>query len=148
VKRLDLARGAVEVAESVTDVAGELVFGPTKTYANRHPPVPPVLRDEIAMYFTERAGGRDDLVFTAPHVGPTGHENFYRNHFKPAVRAAGLPEQHRFHDLRHTYAVFCFSATADNPYAVMNRWDTPRSRSATTPMDTCSRSERRRLRTA
>ncbi len=33
---------------------------------------------------------------------------------------AGLPEQLRFHDLRHTYAAFCIASTAD-PYAVMRR---------------------------
>ncbi|MGH8990226.1 MAG: tyrosine-type recombinase/integrase [Acidimicrobiia bacterium] len=32
------------------------------------------------------------------------HRNFYDRHFKPAVKAAGLPERLRFHDLRHTCA--------------------------------------------
>ena len=40
VKRIDFLRGRIEVAESVSDVAGRLVVGPTKTYANRHVPLP------------------------------------------------------------------------------------------------------------
>ena len=36
------------------------------------------------------------------------------------VRAAGVPDGFRFHDLWHTYAAFCIASTAD-PYAVMRR---------------------------
>ncbi len=36
------------------------------------------------------------------------------------MRAAGLPGEFRFHDLRHTYAALCIASTAD-PYAVMRR---------------------------
>ena len=53
-------------------------------------------------------------------MGPLRHGNFYRAKFKPAARAAGLPEGLRFHDLRHTYAALCIASTAD-PYAVMRR---------------------------
>ncbi len=120
VKRIDFLRGRVEVAESVSDVAGRLVVGPTKTYANRHVPLPPLLRDELAAYLAKRGTEREGLVFTAPQGGPLRHGNFYRTKFKPAVRAAGLPHSLRFHDLRHTYATFCIASTAD-PYAVMRR---------------------------
>lgn len=120
VKRIDLVRGSVEVAESVSDVGGHLVIGATKTYANRHVPMPAALCEEMAAYLSKRGGERDDFVFTAQHGGPLRHGNFYRAKFKPAVRAAGLPESLRFHDLRHTYAAFCIASTAD-PYAVMRR---------------------------
>ncbi len=78
-----------------------------KTYANRHVPMPPLLRDEMARHLDGRDGHREGFVFNAPQGGPLRHINFYRAHFKPAVRAAGLPEGLRFHDLRHTYAAFC-----------------------------------------
>lgn len=120
VKRIDFVRHTVEVAESVSDVAGELIVGATKTYANRHVPLPALLLDELREYLGERAGDREALVFTAPLGGQLRHGNFYRTAFKPAVRAAGLPERLRFHDLRHTYAAFCIASTAD-PYAVMKR---------------------------
>src|SRR5947209_9168830 len=91
-----------------------------KAYANRHVPVPPILMDEIDSYVGDVVGDRDALVFTALHGGPLRHGNFYRSQFKPAVRAAGLPEGLRFHDLRHTYGTFCIASMAD-PYAVMKR---------------------------
>jgi integrase len=43
-------------------------------------------------------------VFTAPKGGPLRHHNFYQRLFCPALARAGLPEQIRFHDLRHTCA--------------------------------------------
>ena len=118
--RLDLARSVVEVTESLSDVNGKLIVGPTKTYARRYVPLPPFLRQELADYLSSRASGSETLVFTAARGGPLRHKNFYRRNFKPAVRAAGLPEGLRFHDLRHTYAAFCIASTAD-PYAVMRR---------------------------
>jgi integrase len=120
VKRIDFRRGRVEVAESVSDVAGKLIVGPTKTYANRHVPMPPRLLDELSNYLGPRRNDREGLVFTSPQGGPLRHGNFYKSKFKPAVRAAGLPEGLRFHDLRHTYAALCIASTAD-PYAVMRR---------------------------
>lgn len=118
--RLDLGQGVVEVAESLAEVNGTLIFGPTKTYARRHVPLPPFLRDELEIYVGGRPVVPDDLVFTAKQGGPLRHNLFSRRVFKPAVRAAGLPEAFRFHDLRHTYAAFCIASTAD-PYAVMRR---------------------------
>jgi integrase len=120
VKRIDFLRSRVEVAESVSDVGGQLIVGATKTYANRHVPIPTLLRDELVAYLAERCDDREQLVFTGPLGGPLRHGNFYRSKFKPAVRAAGLPDGLRFHDLRHTYAAFCIASTAD-PYAVMRR---------------------------
>lgn len=120
VKRIDFRRGRVEVAESVSDVAGHLIVGPTKTYANRHVPMPPRLLDELAAYLGARRENREELVFTSPKGEQLRHGTFYSSKFKPAVRAAGLPEGLRFHDLRHTYAAFCIASTAD-PYAVMRR---------------------------
>jgi integrase len=118
--RLDLARGVVEVRESLADVSGRLIFGATKTYAQRYVPLPPFLRQEMDEYMSRGAGGPEALIFTAAQGGPLRHKNFYRRQFKPAVRAGGLPAALRFHDLRHTYAAFCIASTAD-PYAVMRR---------------------------
>ena len=118
--RLDLRSGIVEVTESLSDVNGTLIFGSTKNYANRHVPLPPFLQQELEAYLATRSLGPEDLVFTAKLGGPLRHNLFSRRVFKPAVRAAGLPEGFRFHDLRHTYAAFCIASTAD-PYAVMRR---------------------------
>ena len=55
--------------------------------------------------------GFPDLVF----VGPTGKHLCYNvvlRHYRKALERAGLPE-HRFHDLRHTYAVTSLRAGDD-----------------------------------
>jgi integrase len=104
VKRLDLLRGTVRVVESVSEVGGRLITGPTKTHAERTVSLPQFLRDELAAYLASRPRDRDAFVFTSPKGGPLRHHNFYKRLFCPALVRAGLPEQIRFHDLRHTCA--------------------------------------------
>lgn len=108
-RRVDLLRGQVEVAESLADVGGHLQYGPTRTYARRHVPLPPFLRDELGEQLALRRRGPDDLLFSAPRGGPLRHGLFYRRSFKPAAPAAGLPEALRFHDLRYSYAAFSWT---------------------------------------
>jgi integrase len=56
-------------------------------------------------------------VFTAPKGGRLRHNNFYQRLFCPALRHAGLPEQVRFHDLRHTCAALLIAQGA-HPKAI------------------------------
>jgi integrase len=121
VGRLDLLRGRVEVAESMTEVHGHgLVFGPTKTYERRSVPVLPSLRDELTALIATRARDESALVFTSPTGDALRHRNFYDRHFKPAIRRAGLPEHTRFHDLRHTCAALLIALGA-HPKAIQER---------------------------
>ena len=118
VGRLDLMRRRVHVAETLTEVRGQLHEGPTKSYENRAVPVPSALCDELAELMAGR--GPDEYVFTSPDGGPMRHTNFYRRHYKPAVLASTAPNGARFHDLRHTYAAFLVAQGAP-PVAVMRR---------------------------
>jgi integrase len=104
VARLDLLRGRCEVVESATEVAGELVWGSTKTYERRTVRLPRFLREQLAAYLAERPHGPDDLVFTMARGGPLREPKFAERYFKPAALAAGLPPALRVHDLRHTCA--------------------------------------------
>lgn len=45
--RCDLAHSRLLVAESLADVSGQLLFGPTKTYAARNVVIPRFLVDEL-----------------------------------------------------------------------------------------------------
>ena len=83
-------------------------------------PLPDFIRDELAEFVNGRAGDPNELVFTSPRGGVLRHHNFYNMRFKPAVARSALPNDLRFHDLRHTYAALCIASTAD-PYAVMKR---------------------------
>lgn len=118
--RLDLLRRSVDVRESLADVKGKLVFGPTKTYANRTVRLPGFLAEELATHLAGRQHHSDHLVFTGPTGAPLRHNLFYMRHFKPAVVRAGLPQGLRFHDLRHTCAALLVAQGA-HPKAIMER---------------------------
>jgi integrase len=117
VKRLDLLRGTVRVVESASEVGGRLISGPTKTHAERTVRLPRFLCDELAAYLADRPHKPDAFLFTAPKGGPLRHNNFYQRFFCSALRAAGLSEQVRFHDLRHTCATLLIAQGA-HPKAI------------------------------
>jgi integrase len=106
VRRLDLLRGTVRVAEAAVDVKGNgrLVWGPVKTSTARTVRLPRFLCEDLAAYLAGRPHDRDALVFTMPKGGPIYPSQFAQRHYKPAVRAAGLPDALRLYDLRHTAA--------------------------------------------
>lgn len=56
-------------------------------------------------------------MFTAPEGGPLRHANFYKRVWHPAKRAAGVPEDLRIHDLRHTCAALLIAQGA-SPKAI------------------------------
>jgi len=117
---LDPARRSGEVVESLADVRGHLVFGPTKTHSRRVVRLPAFLRDLLEVHLVGRAADREGLAFSGDQGGPIRHNPFYARHFKPAVRDAGLPERLRFHDLRHTCAALLIAQGA-HPRAMMER---------------------------
>jgi len=117
VKRLDLLRGTVRVVESATEVGGRLILGPTKTHAERTVRLPRFLREDLAAYLADRPHDPDAFLFTAPRGGQLRHNNFYQRLFCPALHGAGLSEQVRFHDLRHTCAALLIAQGA-HPKAI------------------------------
>jgi integrase len=104
-KRLDLLRGRIQVAEAIPDHTTEP--DTPKSHKSRTVPIPKLVANEIA---TLTAGlGPDDLVFTNSAGGLLDNTNFRRNVFEPSVRALGL-EHFTPHDLRHSAASFAISA--------------------------------------
>lgn len=121
-KSLDLVRGKVRVRESLSEVKGELHAVPPKTYAERDvqllPPHIPRLRAYLA---AQPPKGPEDFVFTEPDGSQLRHVGwFYPRVFRPAVKAARLPEALRFHDLRHTHAALLI-ADGWHPLAISRR---------------------------
>lgn len=105
VKALDLSTGQVHVRESVSVVSGILITRVPKTEAGlRTVAVPARMIPELRQYLGSRIGNPDAYVFVGEQGGPFRHGNFYGRFWKPALAAAGLPVDLRFHDLRHTYA--------------------------------------------
>jgi integrase len=63
---------------------------------------------------------QDAVVFTFEAGGLVSHANWYRSHCRPAVKRAGLPDDVRYHDLRHTYARLLIAEGA-HPRAITER---------------------------
>jgi integrase len=125
---IDLTGGSLKVARALKEVNSSsrnitergLIFGPPKSGKSRNLGLPKFLGDMLAAHLDRLPQpGPDALVFTSLEGDPIRQGNFYRRHFKPAVRAA-LPERlhrRRFHDLRHTAASLLIAAGA-HPKAI------------------------------
>jgi integrase len=110
VKRVDLLRRRLTVAESVTEVSGRLVWGTPKSHAARQVPIPRSLADSLAEVM---AGKRADaLVFTTWRGKPLRNLNFRRDVFDRAAEDAGVRNLTP-HELRHTAASLAVSAGAN-----------------------------------
>lgn len=102
-ERVSVKEATIDVVESLTEVRGRILIGPTKTGKRRTIEVPRFLADMIGLQMTEYPSSCDQ-IFTATEGGPLRHRNFSARHFKPAVRRAEVPDGLRYHDLRHTCA--------------------------------------------
>ena len=109
VARLHPLEGTIEVVESLTEVGGRMVIGPTKTGRPRTIGVPRFLAQLLGEH-VGRYPSPEGFVFTAREGGPVRHRNFMARHYKPALPAAGLPSDVRFHDLRHTCAALLIAS--------------------------------------
>lgn len=121
-RNLDLLRGVVHVRESLSEVQGHLHEVRPKTGKDRTIPLLAPHVPRLRAYLdSQPAKAPGDFVFTSPAGAQLRHVGwFYSNVFKPAVRAAALPSDLRFHDLRHT-AVALLVADGWHPLAISRR---------------------------
>jgi integrase len=112
-EKCDLIRRRLLISESLAEVNGTIIFGPTKTHQQRSVVVPEfvsqVLDDHLK---TNVDTGKDSLVFTSPDGRPLRPSNFRNRYWLPAVERAELTTPLRIHDLRHTYASLAARAGA------------------------------------
>jgi integrase len=135
--RCDLLRSRLHITESASEAGGRLVFGPTKTYDDRTIIVPGFLRSLLAEHLATQTGPEESaLVFTAREGGPLRHANFYKRVWRPAKQAAGVPEDLRIHDLRHTCAALLIAQGA-SPKRSRRTSAIHRFRSLSTATGTC-----------
>ena len=108
--RVDRRSRRCDIAESVTEDVGGLVWGDPKNHQRRSVPIPKFLVDELDIL---KAGkGPKDLLFTGDRGGVLRNGNFRRDVFDQAARQAGL-DGLTPHELRHTAASLAVSAGAN-----------------------------------
>jgi len=111
VKRVDLRRRRIEVAESVVEVDGLLIWGVPKGYERRSVPIPAFIAEDLREQLAGR--GPEDLVFTGLRAGGVLRNRVFRRAgFDRAAQALGL-EGLVPHELRHTAASLAVSAGAN-----------------------------------
>jgi integrase len=77
-------------------VNGHLAIGPTKTGKRRRVSIPPFLIDILEQHRLAVGNGGGHM-FNSAEESPL-HHAFYRRHFQPPVRRAGVPDNLRFRD--------------------------------------------------
>src|SRR5262249_3234106 len=101
IERVNVLARSIDVVESLSEVHGRVVAGPTKTGKRRTITVPRFLAEMIGEHIGHYSR---DYLFTSAMGDPVRHRNFMRRHFKHALCRADLADALRFHDLRHTCA--------------------------------------------
>ena len=122
VRRLDMLRARLEVAEVAQEVAGKITFGAPKTKASRRViTLDPETLEVLAEQLRKHPAGRDDLVFRSQRGHPLSRTIFRARVWKPAVERAGLDSiGPTFHSLRHSH-VAALIADGAPMKAVMQR---------------------------
>jgi integrase len=118
IERCNLLRGVISVVEALTEIGGQIEIGATKTGKTRTVSLPRFLRQLLTEHLTDYPS-TCGFVFTSEEGLPL-RRSFYRRHYKPAVRRAGLPEGLRFHDLRHSCAAIMIAQGA-HPKEIQER---------------------------
>lgn len=107
---LDLPRGRFTVNRSAVFLASGLWVGLPKNGKPRTLVIGQTVSEVLARLAEGKGAG--DLVFTSAQGTQIRPKNFKRRHFDTAVKAAGLPDGFRVHDLRHTAASWAIHAGA------------------------------------
>lgn len=115
VSDLDMGTHRANVTKSTTEVAGELITGPTKTHEARTVPFPSILDTDLAPLLHNRSN--DELVFLSQTQRPLRNSNFRLRAFSPTVKKLQASDSNfpavTLHDLRHTAASIAISQGAN-----------------------------------
>lgn len=111
-RSVDLLGRRLIVTESLAEVGAELIFGPTKSHAERSVLLTKSLNEALEAHLDERVGADvGALVFTSEKGRPLRYSNFRREVWNPALRSAKVPKV-GLHVLRHSAAAALIRAGA------------------------------------
>lgn len=104
-KRINLQQGCIEVVEAIVEVNGHHEAGEPKSYEHRTVALPDFLKQMLVDHLRAYVGlDPNAFVFTTRSGKLLRSRNWRHRVWIPALRAAGLPESIRIHDLRHSCA--------------------------------------------
>lgn len=111
-RSVNLLARRLSIEESMAEVSGRVIFGPTKNHATRKLPITPSLAAALDRHLDERVGSEPGaLVFTSRKGGPLRHRNFHRRIWVPTMERLRLPP-FGLHVLRHSAAAALIHAGA------------------------------------
>ena len=111
-RHVDLLRRRLRVEESLSEVSGRIVFGTTKSHAQRSVPLSPCFAAAITDHLEHHVEADPDaLLFTGPKGGPLRYRYFHTRHWRPTLSKLDLPAV-GLHALRHSAAARLISAGA------------------------------------
>jgi len=111
-RSVDLFGQKLHVSESLAEVGGELIFGPTKSHAERTVPLTASLNASLRTHIGERVeSDLKALVFESAKGHPLRYTNFRRAIWVPALQSAKIPKI-GLHVLRHSAAAAMIRAGA------------------------------------
>ena len=105
-RRVDLTRGRLTVAASLSDAAGVLSLEEPKSHQRRLVTLPAFLQSELATHLATMTGPPEALVFTSPDGLPLRNGNFLTRVWRPACAVVGIDATP--HDLRATHATWLY----------------------------------------
>jgi integrase len=111
-RHVDVLRRRLKVEQSASEVAGQMIIGPTKTYRQRSVPVPTSLMAALQEHLRTKVGASPEApVFSGPRGGRLRHSAFYGRVWRPALKGLHLPSV-GLHVLRHSAAALQISLGA------------------------------------
>jgi integrase len=103
-RSVNLLTRRLSIEESMAEVSGRVIFGPTKSHATRKLPLTPSLAAALDRHLNEGVGPESAaLVFTSRKGAPSRHRNFHRRIWVPTLERLHLPPV-GVHVLRHSAA--------------------------------------------
>jgi integrase len=115
-RSVDVVGRRIVITESLAEVNGRHIFGPTKTHATRRVPLPRSLAEALTARLEEIPAAPGSLVFTSPNGAPLRHSAFRSRRWLPALRRVRVPAV-GIHVLRHSAAAAMIRAGA-SPKAI------------------------------